>query len=482
MSNLPKELKKISDVIWEIPKEYKKGMNVPARIYANQNILNSLDKGVIEQITNVACLPGIQKHALCMPDGHWGYGFPIGGVAAFDPKENGVISPGGIGFDINCGIRSITTNLTEEEIKPKIKELINLLFKKVPSGVGSKGAIKLTKEQFIEVIENGSQWCFENDYATKEDLLRTESSGKIKWANHEKISDKAFKRGINQLGTLGSGNHFLEMQKTSKIFDENKAEIFGIKNLNQITFMIHCGSRGFGHQVGTDYLTIFDKAMKNYNIHVKDRELGCAPLESQEGQDYFQAMACAANMAFANRQIILHQIREAFKEIFNKDVEIKLVYDVAHNIAKLEKHKIDNKIKELIVHRKGSTRAFSPGHPDLPNIFQKTGQPIIIGGSMETESYLLSGTEKAMDETFGSTAHGSGRLMSRSQAKKQIQGEDLKKSMEEKGIYVKTASYSGLAEEAGFAYKDVNEVIATLKEAGISIPVACFKPLGNIKG
>ena len=477
-----KEIKQINENIFEISQDYKKGMLVPSRIYASKKLLSEMDKGVIEQVTNVACLPGIQKYSLCMPDGHYGYGFPIGGVAAFDPEQNGIISPGGVGFDINCGIRSISTNLTLKELKPSIKEFTNLLFKKVPSGVGSKGFVRLTKDQFIEVMETGSNWCEKNGYATKEDLERTESSGLIPWADHSKVSDKAFQRGFNQMGTLGSGNHFLELQYVSEIYNKESANIFGIHEKDQVALMVHCGSRGFGHQIGTDYLKIFDKAMQKYNIKVPDRELGCAPLNSEEGQDYYKAMACAANMAFANRQVILHRIRECFKEIFQKEIEVKLVYDVAHNIAKLEDHKIDNKIKKLIVHRKGATRAFSPGNKELASIFQKTGQPIVLGGSMEASSYLLAGTQKAMDETFGSTAHGAGRAMSRTKARDQILGKDLQKQMEAKGIYVQTASYDGLAEEAGFAYKDVSEVISTLEKAEISKLVARFNPLSNIKG
>ncbi|MBS3141178.1 RtcB family protein [Candidatus Woesearchaeota archaeon] len=477
-----KEIKQIDENIFEISQDYKKGMLVPGRIYASKKLLSEMDKGVIEQVTNVACLPGIQKYSLCMPDGHYGYGFPIGGVAAFDPEQNGIISPGGVGFDINCGIRSISTNLTLKELKPNIKEFTNLLFKKVPSGVGSKGFVRLTKDQFTEVMETGSKWCEKNGYATKEDLERTESSGTIPWADHSKVSDKAFQRGFSQMGTLGSGNHFLELQYVSEIYNKESANIFGIHEKEQVALMVHCGSRGFGHQIGTDYLKIFDKAMQKYNIKVPDRELGCAPLNSDEGQDYYKAMACAANMAFANRQVILHRIRECFKEIFQKEIEVNLVYDVAHNIAKLEEHKINNKIKKLIVHRKGATRAFSPNNKELTNIFQKTGQPIVLGGSMEASSYLLAGTQKAMDETFGSTAHGAGRAMSRTKAREQILGKDLQKQMEAKGIYVQTASYEGLAEEAGFAYKDVSEVISTLEKAGISKLVARFNPLSNIKG
>ena len=415
----------------------------------------------------------------------WGYGFPVGGLAAFDPEENGVISPGGIGFDINCGMRLITTNLIFKEIQPKLKELVDTLFKTVPAGVGSTGFVKVNKQQFKEVTELGTKWCIENDYGWKEDLIRTENHGKIDWADSSKISEKAVSRGIDQIGTLGSGNHYLEIQKVEKqnIVDEELAKKFGIFP-DQIVIMLHCGSRGFGHQIATDYLQIFDKAMKKYNITIKDRELSCAPFNTTEGQDYYKAMACAANMAFANRQVILHRIRESFSKIFQKsseEMEINLIYDVAHNMAKLEEHKIDGRKKKLIVHRKGSTRAFPPGHPELDKLYQEIGQPVIIGGSMETGSYLLVGTKKG-HETFFTTCHGSGRTMSRTKAKHEFRGEKLQQDMLKRGIYVKSTSMSGLAEEAGGAYKDINEVIKSVELAGISKPVVRLIPVGNVKG
>jgi len=480
------DLKQISECVWEIDKTYKKGMLVPARIYGTKKLIDAMDLGVYNQVTNVACLPGIQKYSYCMPDGHWGYGFPIGGVAAFD-TETGVISPGGIGFDINCGMRLVTTNLTFKDIQPKLKELVNEFFQTVPSGVGAKGFVKINHSQFNEMMSEGSKWCIENGYGWKEDLERTEGNGKIDWADQSKVSDKAKQRGINQIGTLGSGNHYLEVQVASaaNIIDEELASKFGIHTPDQVVIMVHCGSRGFGHQIGTDYLRIFDSAMKKYNIPVLDRELACAPFASNEGQDYYKAMACAANMAFANRQVILHRIREGFSKVFKtsaEKLEMHMVYDVAHNVAKVEEHDVDGKRKKVVVHRKGSTRAFPPNHPELPTIYKKTGQPVIIGGSMETGSYLLVGTEKAMEDTFGSTAHGSGRTMSRKAAMRQVRGDKLQKDMESKGIYVKSASMSGLAEEAGFAYKNINDVVESLKIAGISKPVVQLKPVGNIKG
>jgi tRNA-splicing ligase RtcB (3'-phosphate/5'-hydroxy nucleic acid ligase) len=486
MSNVPKEIKKISDFVWEIPVSYKKDMQVPARIVASRKLLDAMDPGVFDQVTNVACLPGIQSHAFCMPDGHWGYGFPIGGVAAFDAKE-GVISPGGIGFDINCGMRLVTTNLTFKEVEPKLRLLVDTFFKTVPSGVGCKGFVKLNSSQFDEVMTDGVKWCVDNNYGWDGDIKKCEGQGKIDGADASIVSDKAKKRGIGQLGTLGSGNHYLEIQVVHKnnIYDVDTAKAFGIVDDGQIVVMLHCGSRGFGHQVATDYLRVFYDAMKKYNITIRDKELACAPFSSDEGQDYYHAMACAANMAFANRQVILHRIREGFSSVFGKtaeELDMNLVYDVAHNIAKVEKYKVDGKLKELVVHRKGSTRAFGPGNPELISAYQKSGQPVILGGSMETGSFLLAGTTKAEEETFGSTAHGSGRTMSRTQAKREVRGDQLQKSMEERGIYVKAFSMAGLAEEAGKAYKDINDVVAALDGAGLTKPVTALRPIGNIKG
>jgi tRNA-splicing ligase RtcB len=421
-----------------------------------------------------------------MPDGHWGYGFPIGGVAAFD-TEDGIISPGGIGFDINCGMRLITTDLKINEVKPRLPELINELFRAVPAGVGSKGVIKASVSQLKDIMERGAEWCIENGYGWPQDRQRIEEGGHIPGADPSKVSEKAISRGINQLGTLGSGNHYLEIQlvTTENIFDEKIAKVFGIKEKDQIVIMVHCGSRGFGHQVATDYLRVFDKAMKKYGMTVRDRELACAPFKSPEGSDYYKAMLCAANSAFANRQIITHRIRESFSKVFDTDAEklgIEIVYDVAHNIARVERYKIDGKEKEVLVHRKGSTRSFGPGRRELPEIYREVGQPVIVGGSMQTGSFLLAGTEKAMEETFGSTMHGAGRTMSRSAAKKMVRGDQLMRTMAENGILVKAASMPGLAEEAGIAYKDISEVVETMDVLGISKKVVKLKPIGNIKG
>ena len=414
------------------------------------------------------------------------YGFPIGGVAAFDMEE-GVISPGGIGFDINCGMRSIVTNLTLKDIQPKVKELINILFKIVPSGVGCKGFVKLNNSQFDDIMQLGSKWCVENNYGWKEDLERTEDYGTLNGANPKNVSQKARSRGISQLGTLGSGNHYLEIQfaKAENIFDEKVAKKFGIIEKDQIIITTHCGSRGFGHQNATDYLKVFDKVMREHNIKVLDRELSCAPFQSQEAQDYYSAMKCSGNMAYANRQVIMHQIREAFRQVFNQDPEklgMKLIYDCTHNLAREHKIKIDGKMKKVLVHLKGATTSVGAGYERLTSIYRDLGSPIIIGGSMETGSYLMLGTKKAEEETFGTTLHGAGRTMSRSKAKKLVRGEKLQRDMENRGIYVKGASMSGLAEEQGQAYKDVDEVTESVEKAGISKRIVKLKPIGNVKG
>lgn len=479
-------IRKISEVSWEIPTSYKPGMLVPARIFATKKLLDGMDSGVIEQVTNVACLPGIVRQAYAMADAHWGYGFPIGGVAAFDLEE-GVISPGGIGFDINCGMRLIRTNLNYSEVKPKVKELVDLIFRLVPAGVGVKGFLRVTDSQFDEIMTYGVKWCAENGHAWEDDPSHVEEGGFIKGADPSKVSRQARTRGIDQLGTLGSGNHYLEVQVVdpSRFFDEKLAKHFGIVDPDQVLVMVHCGSRGFGHQIGSDYLRVFDGAMRRYGLQVRDRELACAPFSSKEGKDYYGAMVCAANMAFTNRQIIVQKVREAFSKVFRRDAEaldMHLIYDVCHNVAKVERHTYDGTTSDLLVHRKGATRSFGPGHPDIPSPYRTIGQPVIIGGSMETGSYLLVGTQKAMEDTFGSTAHGSGRTMSRTAAKREVRGAELQRTMLERGIYVKAATMDGLAEEAGMAYKDISEVVETMDRAGISKKVVALRPVGNIKG
>ena len=483
---LPRNIERVSDTIWEVPPSYKEGMRVPARIYATEKLLHEMDHVVFDQITNVATLPGVTRYALCMPDGHFGYGFPIGGVAAMDAEE-GVISPGGIGFDINCGMRLVLTNLTYDDVKPHLKELVDKLYDRVPAGVGSTGFVRISKNEFRQVIEQGARWCVHHGYGWEEDLELTEESGCIEEADSSKISDKAIDRGFNQIRTLGSGNHYLEIQvaRRENILDEELATLFGITIPDQLVVMVHCGSRGFGHQVATDYLQVFLRVMESkYGIKILDRELASAPFDSPEGKAYFSAMKGGINMSFANRQVILHRIREVFSGVFGRspeDLGMHMVYDVAHNTAKLERHLVGGKMKSLLVHRKGATRAFGPEMEALPARYKKVGQPVIIGGSMETGSYLLVGTAGG-HQTFYSTAHGSGRTMSRTKARKLWRGQRLQREMEDRGIYVRTASWSGLAEIAGPAYKDIDAVTAATEQAGISKRVVRFIPIGNVKG
>jgi tRNA-splicing ligase RtcB len=465
---------------------YKAGMRVPARILATERLLKEFDDGVIDQLTNVAMLPGIVGHAFCMPDGHWGYGFPIGGLAAMD-VDTGVISPGGIGFDINCGMRLCLTNLTYDEFRPRLREVVDRLYERVPAGVGATGFVRLSRDEFRTVAEQGARWCLKNGFGWEEDLERTEEAGCIAGADAGKISEKAVDRGHKQIGTLGSGNHYLEIQVAhpENIIDKELADAFGVTVPDQVVVMFHCGSRGFGHQVATDYLRVFLNVMdRTYGIRIPDRELACAPFRSPEGQEYFAAMKCAVNMSFANRQVILHRIREVFSDVFGKDPKdlgMRQVYDVAHNTAKLERHRVEGEERVLLVHRKGATRAYGPGMEGLPEVYRSTGQPVIIGGSMETGSYLLAGVEGAR-QTFFTTAHGSGRTMSRTSARKRWHGRKLREDMEARGIYVRTATWSGLAEEAGPAYKDIDQVIEAAELAGISRRVAKLLPVGNVKG
>jgi len=481
------KVRKVLDTVWEIPVTYKEGMRVPARIIATEKLVREMDEAVYQQLSNVATLPGITRYAFCMPDGHSGYGFPIGGVAAMDVHEGGVISPGGIGFDINCGMRLVVTNLTRDDLQPRLKEIVDLLFQRVPAGVGSHGFLKLSRQEFRDVVEQGARWCVEHDYGWNADIDVTEENGCVSGADAAKISERAIDRGYNQIGTLGSGNHYLEVQvaRPEDVRDKDLAAKFGITIPNQIVIMFHCGSRGFGHQIATDYLQVFLKVMESkYGIKVLDRELACAPFESPEGRDYFAAMKCGLNMSFANRQVILHRIREVFSEVFGRSAEdlgMRMIYDVAHNTAKLEKHSVDGKERTLLVHRKGATRAFGPGREEVAAPYREIGQPVIIGGSMETGSYLLVGTSSGA-QTFFSTAHGSGRTMSRTKARKQWHGKQLQRDLEARGIYIRSTSWAGLAEEAGGAYKDIDEVIEATHLAGISKPVARFTPIGNVKG
>jgi tRNA-splicing ligase RtcB len=476
----------VGECVWEIPATEKPGMLVPARIYASERLLAGMDRGVFEQVTNVACLPGIVRASLCMPDGHWGYGFPIGGVAAFH-ADTGVISPGGIGFDINCGMRVLTSTLTEGEVRPRLRALVDALFAAVPSGVGAHGFLHLDAPAFREVMVEGAGWVVRHGYGRPEDLAATEAGGCLPGADPGAVSERALRRGMDQLGTLGSGNHYLEIQVVPDdgVHDAAVARAFGVTGPGQILVMLHCGSRGFGHQVGTDYLRMFDQAMHRYGLRVPDRELACAPFRSPEGQAYFAAMTAAANTAFANRQLITHRVREVMARVFERpaeDLGLHVIYDVCHNTAKVERHVVDGAATDLVVHRKGATRAFGPGASDVPIAYRALGQPVIIGGSMETGSALLVGTAHAMEETFGSTAHGAGRTMSRAQAKRRVWGEALIREMDARGIVVRAASPSGVAEEAGFAYKDLGEVVETVHRLDISRKVVSLRPIGNVKG
>ncbi|MDD5596216.1 MAG: RtcB family protein [Candidatus Omnitrophica bacterium] len=477
-------LEKIDDYRWRIPQSYKPGMKVPGLIYADEKLLKDIyqDKA-LEQVANVAFLPGIVNSSLAMPDIHWGYGFPIGGVAATDIEEGGVISPGGVGFDINCGIRLMRTDLRYEDIKDKLSDLVYALFNGVPAGVGSKGDIRVSAKEEKEILVKGAKWAVEQGYGTQEDLECTEENGAISGADPEAVSQRAYERGKAQSGTLGSGNHFLEVQVIDQLFDTELCDTFGL-DLGQVTIMIHSGSRGFGYQVCEDYVKDMVHCLNKYNIHLPDRQLACAPVNSSEGKMYLAAMRCAANYAWANRQCLMHLTRLAFEKIFAtswQKLGMFLIYDVAHNIAKVEKYEINGKEKNLCVHRKGATRAFPPNHPALPERYKKTGQPVIIPGDMGRNSYLLVGTEKAV-ETFYSTCHGAGRVKSRTASTKSTNLNVLLKDLESKGIMVKASGRGTIVEEAPSAYKDVNDVVNVVHRAGISKRVCRMRPVGVIKG
>jgi tRNA-splicing ligase RtcB len=478
-----KNLIKISDYIWEIPKSFREDMRVPARIFAEEKMLDDiLEDKSLWQLVNVASLPGIYKYALGMPDIHEGYGMPVGGVAVFDYDE-GIISPGICGYDINCGVRLAVTDLDYEEVKDKIPKLTEEIFKQVPSGVGRGGFWKLNNDEMKKVLENGAKYIVELGYGEKEDLEATESFGKLEGADTEVVSKTAKDRGRDQLGTMGAGNHFVEVQRISDVFglntdgSENIAKKLGLEKI-KIAILIHCGSRGLGHQVATDYIRQALNYIDKQNIELPDRELAYFPYRHPEGQNYLSAMKASANFAFANRQLILHQVRKAFKKVFGKEIKLKQVYDVAHNIVKIEEY--DN--RKLIVHRKGATRAFWKGHPELAPNYREIGQPTLIPGSMGTSSYILIGQELAKEISFGSAPHGAGRLMSRAEAKRKIRGSELKKELEKRGISVAAGSMSGLAEEAPAAYKDVSEVVEVVHNIGIAKKLAKLVPVGVIKG
>lgn len=476
-------LKRIDENRLEVPSDYKPGMRTKGIIYVDNVLEKELESESIEQVANVATLPGIVGASMAMPDIHTGYGFPIGGVAAFDMEE-GIISPGGVGYDINCGVRLLRTNFRKDILVPKLKELIDALYNEIPSGVGSKGKLRLGPEDEEKLLLKGARWAAEKGLGDASDLEKIESGGCLEGADPSIVSQKAYERGRAQQGTLGSGNHFLEVQYVDEIYDEKTANALGLFK-DQITVMIHSGSRGFGHQVCTDFLEVMSRAVQKYNIILPDRELACAPFNSPEAQDYFGAMKAAANYAWGNRQCLMHWTREVFMSVFNVspvELGMTLIYDVAHNIAKIEEHIVNGKKKKLVVHRKGATRAFPPGHPELPAVYRNLGQPVLIPGDMGRASFVLIGTEKAMSETFGSTCHGAGRVMSRHQTIRQAKGRAIWREMEDKGIIVRAAGRETLAEEMSEAYKDVSNVVKVVHNAGISLKVARLRPMGVIKG
>jgi len=470
------EIKKISEFEWEIPKSGK--MNVPGRIYVSEKLLENIkDDKTLEQVKNVATLPGILKASIALADCHQGYGFSIGGVGAFD-IEKGIISPGGVGYDINCSVRILKTNLKKSDILKKQKEVVEALFRKIPSGVGRGSKFQITRSELSKLLENGAKYIVDKGFGVKEDYLHMEEEGCIKGADASKVSDTAIKRGIGQVGTLGAGNHFLEVQYVEEIYDKEVAKAFGLEK-DMVTIMVHCGSRGLGHQVASDYIR---KMEDKYGFKdLPDRELINAPINSSLGKDYFSAMACAANFAFANKQLITHWIREELKFIY-PEIKIDVLYDVCHNIAKFEEHVVDGKKRTILIHRKGATRSFGPGRKEIPEAYRKVGQPVLIPGSMGTASYILVGTKKAEELTFGSTVHGAGRVESRAAAMRNLRGEDVKESLHKKGIEVKSGSFKALAEEAPQAYKDIDEVVRVVDAIGISKKVARLKPLTVVKG
>jgi len=476
--------KKIGENQYQIDADSNSGMKVPVRIYADEPLLQKmLSDRTIMQARNVSSIPGIVGQSIVLPDGHEGYGFPVGGVAAMDAEE-GMISPGGVGYDINCGVRLLRSNLTEQTVRSKLKDLVTDLFSSIPSGVGSKGSVKLSHSELDEVLVNGVNWAIDHGYGSSDDSDVCEENGQIKNADPNKVSDKARKRGAPQLGSLGSGNHFLEVQKVAEVHDEETANRMGLKE-GTITILVHCGSRGFGHQVCSDYLRVSEQAMAKYDINLPDRELACVPNNSEEGDSYRKAMFAALNFAWSNRQMLTHWTRKSFERVFNQsesDLEMKLVYDVAHNIAKVEKHKVDGKERKVVVHRKGATRAFPANRDEIPSRYRDLGQPVLVPGSMGTASWVLLGQPNSMDLSFGSTAHGAGRTMSRSKARRNYSEDDVKKSLNEKGILIKALTRDGVVEETPQAYKDVDSVVNVSHNLGIATKVAKLVPIGVIKG
>ncbi len=479
------QLRQLDEYRWLVPQDKGLGMRTDGMIFADEKLIEDLrNDPTLQQVANVATLPGIVGKSLAMPDCHMGYGFPIGGVAAFDIHE-GVISPGGVGYDINCGVRLLRSDLTRDDIEDKLEDLTGSIFSSVPAGVGKSGSFRLSRKQLEAVLNDGARWAVAQGYGTEEDLQHTEAGGCMPGADASALSSRALERGGPQLGTLGSGNHFLEIQVVDRIDDEQVAAAFGIEQVGQICVMIHCGSRGLGHQVCDDAIGVMLKAAKKYGIELPDRQLACTPVDSPEGRTYYAAMAAAANYAWANRQAITHQLRERFEQTLKAGSEklgLRLVYDVAHNVAKFEKHQVNGLEKELCVHRKGATRAFGPGHPELPDDYRQYGQPVLVPGDMGTASHLLVGTASAMEQSWGSTCHGAGRRMSRKAALRRQHSNEVLAKLTQQGIVVRSVGKKTLAEEAPEAYKDVDEVVAVCHGAGISTRVARLRPLAVIKG
>ena len=471
-------LERKSETEWHIRPHGK--MRVPGVIFASESLIRDMDEKVYEQVTNVAKLPGIVKASYAMPDAHWGYGFPIGGVAAFDPNEGGVISAGGVGFDISCGVRTLLTGLRAEQIAPAKERLADVLFRQIPAGVGSTGKLSLTEKEMDAMLTGGAKWAVQRGYGSTEDLARVEENGCMAGARPDEVSDRAKTRQREEMGTLGSGNHYMEVQRVAEVFDCDIATAFGLSE-GDIVVSIHCGSRGLGHQIGTDFLTRMVAAAPQYGIELPDRELACAPIASPVGESYLGAMRAAINCALANRQILTHMVRIAFSDVF-PGIELPLLYDVSHNTCKTEEHLVNGKSMRLFVHRKGATRAFGPGHPAVTEPLKKTGQPVLIGGTMGTASYVLSGTERGMGLAFGSACHGAGRSMSRHQALRQWQGKEIVQRLSSQGVLIRSRSMRGVAEEAPGAYKDVTQVVEAAHNAGLASTVARLEPVICIKG
>ena len=478
-------INRVDDLIWEIPRDYNPNMRVPARIYADSQLLNMMKRDqTLNQCINMTQLPGILKYAITLPDGHQGYGFPIGGVAAFDAEE-GIITPGGVGYDINCGVRLMRTDLTYEEVRPRVDELIDRIFRLVPCGVGVGSKLRLSTNELDNAIVEGVEWAIGRGYGWEGDSEHMEEGGCMREANPDKVSSRAKQRGSGQLGTLGAGNHFLEIARVKAVYDEAAAKTFGITGPDQVVVWIHTGSRGYGHQIASDYIRVMDRAVRRYGIRIPSRELGCAPLNSREAEDYYQAMSCAINWAFINRHVIMHKIRKAFEDTFNRSAEemgMSLVYGMTHNTAKKERHIIDNRNVETVIHRKGASRAFGPGREDLPDDYRDLGQPVLLVGTMGTASYLLVGTEKGEEISFASTAHGAGRVMSRTGARRRFTARGILSALRRKGIVVRAASGRVIEEESPDSYKDIHRVAEVSHRLGIGRKVMMSVPMAVAKG